>query len=59
MSQDSVRLMCPNLSCRKVLAVPERARGRTVKCKNCGTVVRVPIRHGERPAPPNRDTNAA
>jgi len=34
--------MCPNLVCRKVLAVPEECRGKTVRCRNCGTNIRVP-----------------
>jgi ribosomal protein S27E len=42
MSPDTVRIMCPNLTCRKVLAVPGNARGKTVRCKNCGTNIRVP-----------------
>lgn len=40
---DSVRIMCPNLVCRKVLAVPAAARGRTVRCKICGTNIRIPL----------------
>ncbi|MGH7243742.1 MAG: hypothetical protein ACREJD_10030 [Phycisphaerales bacterium] len=42
MAGDTVRIMCPNLTCRKVLAVPGNARGKTVRCKNCGTNIRVP-----------------
>ncbi|HYF13966.1 MAG TPA: hypothetical protein VD971_02710 [Phycisphaerales bacterium] len=46
MSEDqgtqNVRIMCPNLVCRKVLAVPTSLRGKTVRCKNCGTNIRVP-----------------
>jgi ribosomal protein S27E len=42
MSSQSVRVMCPNLNCRKVLAVPDSARGKTVRCKSCGTAVRIP-----------------
>lgn len=42
MSDDSVRIMCPNLTCRKVLAVPGSARGKTVRCRNCATAIRVP-----------------
>ncbi len=34
--------MCPNLVCRKVLAVPESLRNKTVRCKNCGTNIKVP-----------------
>gem|GEM_PF-548670 len=37
-----VRIMCPNLVCRKVLAVPESLRNKTVRCKNCGTNIKVP-----------------
>lgn len=40
--QKMVRIMCPNLTCRKVLSIPEVARGRTVRCKNCGTNIRIP-----------------
>ncbi|MBS0191455.1 MAG: hypothetical protein U0573_10355 [Phycisphaerales bacterium] len=42
MAVQTVRIMCPNLTCRKVLAVPENARGKTVRCKNCATNIRVP-----------------
>lgn len=42
MPQDQVRIMCPNLVCRKVLAVPNDLRGKTVRCKNCGTNIKVP-----------------
>lgn len=42
MANGSVRIMCPNLTCRKILAVPEIARGKTVRCKNCGTCIRIP-----------------
>ncbi len=39
-----LRIMCPSLKCRRVLGVPESARGRTVKCKNCGSTVRIPVK---------------
>ncbi|MCG3122702.1 MAG: hypothetical protein GIKADHBN_01095 [Phycisphaerales bacterium] len=39
---DSVKIMCPKLTCRKVLSVPATARGRTVRCRVCGTAIRVP-----------------
>lgn len=42
MASDAVRIMCPNLTCRKVLAVPASARGKTVRCKSCGTSIKVP-----------------
>jgi ribosomal protein S27E len=37
-----IRILCPNLSCRSVLAVPDNARGKVVKCRTCGIKVRVP-----------------
>lgn len=42
MAESTVRIMCPNLTCRKVLAVPPIARGKTVRCRSCGTNIRVP-----------------
>lgn len=43
MSQETVRIMCPNLTCRKVLAVPSTARGKTVRCRACSTSIRIPM----------------
>ncbi|HEV2295960.1 MAG TPA: hypothetical protein VGR35_19095 [Tepidisphaeraceae bacterium] len=37
-----VQLICPNLRCRKILAVPEDVRGKLVKCQHCQTMFRVP-----------------
>lgn len=42
MSNDSVRIMCPNLACRRILSVPGAARGKTVRCRNCSTNIKVP-----------------
>jgi hypothetical protein len=42
MPEDHIRIMCPALSCRKVLAVPTSSRGKNVRCKNCGSTIRVP-----------------
>lgn len=42
MANDHLRIMCPNLSCRMVLAVPQSARGKTVRCKGCTTNIRIP-----------------
>ena len=39
---DSVRIICPNLACQKLLAVPEMARGEVVRCRGCGANIRVP-----------------
>ena len=36
------QLICPNLTCRKVLKAPEEARGKVVKCKHCNSMLRVP-----------------
>jgi hypothetical protein len=38
----TVQLICPNLKCRKLLAVPEEHRGRNVKCQYCHMLLRVP-----------------
>ena len=42
MASDTLRIMCPALSCRKILAVPASSRGKHVRCKNCGATIRVP-----------------
>lgn len=44
MSDDAIRVMCPNLTCRKILAVPGSARGKTVRCRGCGTNIRIPLK---------------
>ncbi len=43
MSTETVRILCPNLTCRRVLAVPTVARGKIVRCKNCGTNIKIPM----------------
>jgi ribosomal protein S27E len=54
-------IMCPNLACRKVLAVPESARGKTVRCRNCTTTIRIPAAGENRIAakPPAKGREAA
>jgi len=42
MANTSIRLMCPNLRCRTLLAVPVTARGKNVRCRLCGTRIQVP-----------------
>ena len=42
MPSDLVRIICPNLKCRAILSVPGSARGKTVRCRQCGVRVRVP-----------------
>jgi hypothetical protein len=51
MSAQQVRIMCPNLVCRKVLAVPESLRGKVVACKACSTNIRVPTKTASLPKP--------
>jgi hypothetical protein len=45
-----IRIMCPNLSCQRVLAVPSSARGKLVRCRGCGSNIRIPATRGEAPA---------
>jgi hypothetical protein len=37
-----IQMICPNLRCRKFLAVPDDVRGKLVKCQHCQTNFRVP-----------------
>ena len=39
---DIIRIMCPNLGCQRILAVPPRAQGCIVRCRGCGTNIRIP-----------------
>jgi hypothetical protein len=41
--------MCPNLACRRILSVPHAARGKTVRCRNCSTNIRVPAASAKSP----------
>jgi len=41
-NEDVVRIMCPNLGCQRVLAVPAAARGKVVRCRGCGSNIRIP-----------------
>lgn len=50
MAEQTVRIMCPNLTCKKILVVPVSSRGKTVRCKNCSTTIRVPQKAAQ-PAP--------
>ncbi|MDX1565537.1 MAG: hypothetical protein R3236_09035 [Phycisphaeraceae bacterium] len=40
--EPTLHIICPNLRCKRLLAVPASARGKTVRCKNCRTNVKVP-----------------
>ena len=53
--QSMVRIMCPNLTCRKVLSIPAVARGKTVRCKSCGTNIRIP---SNKPQPGSKTDSA-
>ncbi len=46
----AVTLFCPNLSCRMVLEVPDKTRGRRVLCSRCGTNFIVPEKAPDKPA---------
>jgi ribosomal protein S27E len=41
-TSEIIRIMCPNLGCQRILAVPPRAQGRVVRCRGCGTNIRIP-----------------
>lgn len=40
--QTIIQIMCPNLTCRRILAVPMSTRGKLVRCRGCGSTIRVP-----------------
>jgi hypothetical protein len=42
-----VQMLCPSLKCRKLLAVPDEARGKLVKCQYCQSMLRVPAAKAE------------
>jgi hypothetical protein len=56
MSEPVVRIMCPNLKCRRILAVPASARGKNIRCGNCGANVKVPAPRTDQPAPSSEKT---
>lgn len=37
-----VRIICPNLKCRTILSVPGSARGKSVRCRACGSRISIP-----------------
>ena len=45
-NDEVVRIMCPNLGCQRVLAVPAAARGKVVRCRGCGSNIRIPVAKG-------------
>ena len=55
----TIRLMCPNLRCRSLLAVPTTARGKNVRCRVCGTRIQVPLKTGDKkPVPTTAEADA-
>ncbi len=40
----SITVLCPKLSCRAILRVPENTRGQRVRCGNCGSAFVVPLK---------------
>ncbi len=61
MAESVIRVMCPNLRCRSILAVPSDARGRLVRCKTCGTNIKIPAKAEPKveAAPPGADAKDA
>lgn len=53
MQNETLRIMCPKLTCKKILVVPASSRGKNVRCKNCGSTIRVPDRPPPAPPPEN------
>jgi len=37
-----VTVMCPNLRCRATLSVPDKVRGKRVRCPQCSITFQVP-----------------
>jgi hypothetical protein len=54
--EGGIRIMCPTLTCRKILAVPGAARGKTVRCKYCNASIRIP---GKKESEPEKPEQAA
>jgi hypothetical protein len=50
-SDNVIRIMCPNLTCKRILAVPTAARGKMVRCRGCGINLRIPTAKAADPAP--------
>ena len=54
----AIRLICPNLRCRSLLCVPATARGKTVRCGQCGGRISVPQKAAVKPRDPQRDEDS-
>lgn len=61
-TENVIRIMCPNLACKRVLAVPGHARGKLVRCRSCGINIRIPMvkaKEQVEPAPGTAENEAA
>ncbi len=45
----AICLLCPRLTCRTVLSVPDEVRGKRIRCGECGITFLVP--DAAKPAP--------
>lgn len=54
----AVTLICPNLKCRTILQVPDKARGKKVRCGKCGKNFIVPDPSQKRAPAPGDETPA-
>ncbi len=50
-----IQIMCPKLTRRRNLAVPNAARGKMVRCRGCGSTIRVPDANVEQSVLPDVD----
>lgn len=58
-TESVIRIMCPNLACKRVLAVPTHARGKLVRCRSCGINIRIPVLKARNDAAPPATGQAA
>ncbi len=49
----AAQIICPNLQCRKMLAVPDEARGKIVRCSGCSGTFKVPFAQPKVFTPPS------
>lgn len=54
-----ITLVCPRLTCRTILRVPETVRGKRVRCAECGTAFMVPANPKTKPVPKKPVTEEA
>ena len=54
---DDIRIGCPNLACKRILAVPASAKGKLVRCCGCGINLRIPASQSSRDAAASASLN--